>query len=81
MAHDRDRIDETAVPDLIVLLAVLEEKLPPLLRTDVNERTLHVWRRYWIDRHTVGDIALELGWCVAAVEFHLRRAAQIPASS
>jgi len=48
-----------------------------MLGTDVNERTIRVWRRRWVEHWTVRDIAGELGWCPAAVEFHLRRAARI----
>jgi hypothetical protein len=59
------------------ILEWLREKFPPLTGTDVNHRTLAVWQSHWIDRETVQDIAARLGWSVAAVDWHLRRASRL----
>jgi hypothetical protein len=62
------------VADLQFVYALLLERLPPLVKTELNDRTVWVWHRHWIDKHTVREIATEQGWSVPAVEFHLRRA-------
>lgn len=54
--------------------ALLTHRLPPLIGSDVNDKTVWIWRRHWIDKYTVCEIAKERGWSVPAVEFHLRRA-------
>lgn len=51
----------------------LEELLPPLVSTDLNERTCWVFRAFWVDHKPVREIASEKGWSVPAVEFHLKR--------
>lgn len=61
---------------LQAVLALLMHRLPPLARSDLNDRTLWVWRRYWMDKLTVAEIAAERGWSEPAVEWHLRRAKQ-----
>lgn len=63
--------------DLAPIIAHLEQALPPLARTSVNERTVAVCRLAWIDRHTVADMVRQTGWCDAAVRWHLRRGARI----
>lgn len=60
--------------DLEPYYALLAQRCPPLLRTQLNDRTLWTWRRHWIDRLTVREVAAERGWSVPAVEWHLRRA-------
>lgn len=60
--------------DLEPVYALLAQRLPPLMKTSVNDRTVATWRRHYIDKLTVREIALEAGWCVPAVEWHLRRA-------
>lgn len=62
---------------MVLLVERLEELLPPLARTPVNDRTVFVCRRCWIDNLTVADVALEQGWSVPAVEWHLRRAEKV----
>jgi len=64
------------VENLEPLHTLLMQRLPPLIGTDVNDRTVWVWRRHWIDKLTVREIAVERGWCAPAVEFHLRRGAR-----
>lgn len=54
----------------------IEEIFPKLSRSDVNERTVLVWRRRYVDRIAIADIAREFGWSVPAVTWHLRRAAR-----
>lgn len=59
---------------LQAVYALLMHRLPPLTKTDLNDRTLWVWRRYWCDKRAVQEIAAERGWSVPAVEWHLKRA-------
>lgn len=59
---------------LISALQRLEMLLPASERTDVNERTVFVWRRCSVDNASVLEVALERGWSAPAVEWHLRRA-------
>lgn len=59
------------------VLSVLREKFPSLRGTDVNDRTVEVWRRHWIDRESENYIAVALGWSQAAVSWHLRRAERL----
>lgn len=61
----------------VAALQRLESSFPKLERSDVNERTLLVWRRVWVDRVPVDDLAVELGWSRPAVAWHLRRAARV----
>jgi DNA-directed RNA polymerase specialized sigma24 family protein len=65
------------VRDMILLLERLEELLPPLPRTNVNDRTVYICRLRWLENFTVGDIAMRHGWSAPAVEWHLRRAMQV----
>jgi DNA-directed RNA polymerase specialized sigma24 family protein len=60
--------------DLETVYALLTQRLPPLVKTTLNDRTVGTWRRHWIDKLTVREIARENGWSVPAVEWHLRRA-------
>ena len=63
--------------DLEPLYALLMARLPSLVKTDINDRTVWAWKRYWIDKFTVREVAADRGWCVPAVEWHLRRAARV----
>lgn len=58
-------------------VSYLEGLLPPLLRSDLNERTLFVVRKRWLEMWTERDIASECGWSIPAVQFHLRRAEEV----
>lgn len=58
-------------------LEALQRRLPSLERSVVNDRTVHVWTRYWIDKCTHREIAVEQGWSVPAVNWHLRRAERV----
>lgn len=60
-----------------MLYQELMRKLPTLTRSSVNDRTCWVWRRHWIDKLTVEEIAAEKKWSVPAVVWHLRRAHQV----
>lgn len=55
----------------------LEGLLPPLLHSDLNERTLYVVRKRWLEKWTEREIASSCGWSIPAVQFHLRRAQEI----
>lgn len=63
--------------DLPAMLELLQQRLPPLVNTDLNERTISVWGEHWMEGYTVRAVAQRRGWCVPAVEFHLRRARKI----
>ena len=52
----------------------LEGLLPPLIKSDLNERTCWVFRAFWVDHKPTREIASEREWSVPAVEFHLKRA-------
>lgn len=60
--------------DLTAMLELLQQRLPPLVNTDLNERTISVWVEHYMDSQTAEDIAQKRGWSVPAVEFHLHRA-------
>ena len=55
----------------------LEELLPPMIGTTVNDRTCWIFRAFWVDRRPVREIASEQGWSIPAVEFHLKRAERV----
>jgi hypothetical protein len=59
---------------LNVALQRITQLFPKLERTDLNERTVYVWRRRWVDRASFDDIATERGWSRPAVSWHYRRA-------
>lgn len=57
--------------------AELCSRLPPLTKTELNDRTCWAWHRHWIGERSIKEIAEEAGWCVPAVTWHLRRADRV----
>jgi DNA-binding CsgD family transcriptional regulator len=62
------------ISHFVEILEWLRERFPSIAGTDVNDRTVDVWRRRWVGLLSPKEIATQLGWSPAAVHWHLQRA-------